>query len=281
MSAAYSITAGEALDRVPPPVTVTMTAISSRLETLPRTIESLLAQDYPDFSVRLYLSREPYLIDKGIGDTQPAELEALQQANVDKFQIQIVPNIGSYRKLIPFLIETWGERRLVATADDDTLYPPDWLQRLVTTYLSLRCVIAYRGHFIQHDGQAFTPYRSWMRSRVRRNPDILCLPTGKDGVLYDTIFFHPSVIDYRSALETAPTADDLWFKWHTAAGDVPVYLINADYRVHTFAHGGVQQGLYESFNKGGKNDEAIGRLIEYGRKRLGFDMIERWVKHGT
>lgn len=268
---------GAAPDGARPHVTVTMTAISSRFEALPRTIESLLAQDYPSFEVRLYLSREPFLIDKGIGSAPPDELRALERDHRERFQIRIVPNIGSYRKLIPFLIETWGERRLVATADDDTIYPPDWLERLVSSYLDLRCVIAYRGHFMQHDGRSLTAYRSWMRSRVRRNPDIFCLPTGKDGVLYDTIFFHPSVIDYRTALKVAPTADDLWFKWHTAAGDVPVYLINTDYRSQTFAHTGFQEGLYETFNKGGKNDEAISRLIEYGKNRLGFDMIGRWV----
>lgn len=261
-----------------PRVTVTITAISSRLEALPRTIESLLAQDYPDFNVQLYLSREPFLIDKGIGAGLPAKLRALERSNRARFQTKIVRNIGSYRKLIPFLIETWGTRQLVATADDDTIYPTYWLEKLVSNYLNLRCVVAYRGHFIQHNGRSLGAYRTWMRSRIRRNPDIFCLPTGKDGVLYDTIFFHPSVIDYRSALKIAPTADDLWFKWHTAAGDVPVYLVNTDYRAHTFAHAGFKEGLYESFNKGGKNDEAISQLVEYGRKRLRFDMIEHWGK---
>lgn len=259
-----------------PHVTVTLTAISSRLGSLPRTIESLLRQDYLNFNVRLYLSREPFLIDNGIGDAPPAALTALVQSHPNSFQIDIVPNIGSYRKLIPFLIETWGQRHLVATADDDTFYPADWLQRLVRSYIRLSCVIAYRGHYMQHDGQSLTPYRSWMNSRVRRNPDIFCLPTGKDGVLYDTIFFHPSVTDYRSALQIAPTADDLWFKWHTAASDVPVYLINSDYRAHTFPHAGFRQGLYESFNKGGKNDESIEKLVAYARKRLRFDLVENW-----
>jgi hypothetical protein len=259
-----------------PHVTVTLTAISSRFGSLPRTIESLLGQNYPNFKVRLYLSREPFLIDNGIGDEPPSALTAMVQSHPNKFQIYVVPNIGSYRKLIPFLIETRGQRHLVATADDDTFYPADWLQRLVRSYTKLRCVIAYRGHYMQHDGQSLTPYRSWMRSRVRRNPDIFCLPTGKDGVLYDTIYFHPSVTDYRSALQIAPTADDLWFKWHTAAGDVPVYLINADYRAHTFPHAGFRQGLYESFNKGGKNDEAIEKLVAYARKRLRFNLVENW-----
>ena len=259
-----------------PHVTITMTAISSRFGSLPQTIKSLLGQNYPNFKVRLYLSREPFLIDNGIGDAPPSPLTAMVQSHPDRFQISVVPNIGSYRKLIPFLIETWGQRNLVATADDDTFYPADWLQRLVRSYLRLRCVIAYRGHYMQHDGHFLTPYRSWMSCRVRRNPDIFCLPTGKDGVLYDTIFFHPSVMDYQSALQIAPTADDLWFKWHTAVGDVPVYLINPDYRAHTFPHAGFRQSLYEAFNKGGKNDEAIEKLVAYARNRLCFDLVENW-----
>jgi hypothetical protein len=259
-----------------PHVTITLTAISSRLSSLQRTIVSLLGQNYPNFDVRLYLSREPFLIDEGIGDAPPSALTAMVQSNPYRLQINMVPNIGSYRKLIPFLIETWGQRKLVATADDDTFYPADWLQRLVRSYLRFRCVIAYRGHYMQHDGRSLTPYRSWMNCRVRRNPDIFCLPTGKDGVLYDTIFFHPLVTDYQCALQLAPTADDLWFKWHTAASEVPVYLINPDYRSHTFPHAAFSEGLYESFNKAGKNDEAVQNLVEYARKRLRFDLVECW-----
>ncbi|MEO1169871.1 MAG: glycosyltransferase family A protein [Pseudomonadota bacterium] len=259
-----------------PAVTVSLTAISSRFDALPRTIDSLLAQDYPNLSVRLYLSREPFLIDKGVGEAVPAALKDIEQASDGRFSIGLVPNIGSYRKLLPFLLENWGQQRLVATADDDTIYPPDWMSTLMAHYQRWRCVIAFRGHYIRHSDGALMQYRSWMRSKVRQNPGIFCLPTGKDGILYDTQFFHPSVIDYRSALEIAPTADDLWFKWHTAANDVPVFLVNSDYRTQTFSHGGFQESLFDTFNRGGKNDEAIGKLVEYGRRRLDLDLIGRW-----
>ncbi len=258
-----------------PFVTVCLTAIASRLDIVEGTIVSLLAQDHPHFAVRLHLSREPFLLDEGVPGALPAGLEALA-AQDPRFSIRFVPNIGPYRKILPLLVELGGRRALVATADDDTRYPPDWLSGLVAAWQRWRCVVAYRGHYMVRRERKLAPYRRWMTDGIARNPDLFAFPTGKDGVLYDTALLHPGVTDIAAALRVAPTADDLWLKWHTAALDVPTFLIHTDYTTQSLEGGSLEDSLYTRFNRGGGNTAAVERLEAYATERLGFNLAARF-----
>ena len=256
-----------------PFVTICLTSISGRVDEVGETIETLLGQDYPAFAVRLYLSAEPFLLDEGVPEP-PEDLVALAERR-RAFSIHYVANIGPYRKIMPFLQETRGRRLLVATADDDTLYPPDWLSGMVAAWRQRRCVICNRGHFMTRRNGLFQPYRRWMLNGIDRNPDLFVLPTGKDGILYDTIYFHPGVFDIETALAVVPTADDLWLKWHTAGMGVPTFALYPDYRQQSLDDRNYGASLYLSFNQGGGNDKAVDRLEEYARQSFGRPLSAR------
>lgn len=255
-------------------IDISLTSISSRMGTVCQTLRSLLDQDYPDLQVHLQLSREPYLLDKGV-PVLPAELVALQAGSAGRLQIHYCRNIGPYRKLIPYLFQNWGQSKLVATADDDTVYPRNWLSTLAAAYETYGCVIAYRGHRINTASGQIKPYRSWMRSRIEENPSRLILPTGKDGILYDTAFFPVNVLNVEDALQIAPTADDLWFRWHLSLNGIHTYLINTDYRSETFTETDYETSLYLNFNRGGSNDVAIATLESYFLQRFQFTIAEK------
>jgi hypothetical protein len=254
-------------------IDISMTSMSSRLSTLHLTLKSLLDQDYGDLVIHLYLSREPYLLDKGITELTP-EIIALQQEAGDRLKIQFCPNWGPYRKLLPYLRENWGYSKLVVTVDDDTIYPPDWLQGLVDAYDTYRCVIGFRGHRINIRNDQIAPYRSWMRTRIEENPSLFILPTGKDGVLYNTAFFPINVLNIEDAVKIAPTVDDLWFRWHLLLNRIPVSVINVDYKTGTLEETDYDSSLYLNFNKGGGNDVAVDALQGYFRERFDFDPVE-------
>lgn len=252
-------------------VDISLTSISSRLPTLPHTLRSLLRQSYGDLCVNLYLSHEPYLLDKGVEEI-PEDIRALQDEAGERLKITFCPNWGPYRKLLPLLHETWGQSRLIVTVDDDTIYPETWLQGMVDAYDTHRCVIGYRGHRINVRDGRIAHYRSWMRNPLEENPDLLILPTGKDGVLYNSAFFPINVLNITDALRTAPTVDDLWFRWHLLFNRIPVYLINMDYTSDTFDETGYDSSLYLNFNLGGGNDAAIARLQDYFQDQFGVDV---------
>lgn len=253
-------------------IDVTMTTISSRLPALHETLLSLLAQNYDDLRVNLYLSEEPYLLDQGVTDL-PDDIRTLAEEANGRLLIHTSPNWGPYRKLLPFLRANWGQSRLVTTADDDTVYPASWLQGLVDAYDTYRCVVGYRGHPINISDGEIKPYRSWMRSRIEENPGLLILPTGKDGVLYNTAFFPISVLNVADAIRIAPTVDDLWFRWHLMLNRIPVHVIHTDYASQTFQETDYDGSLYRNFNKDGGNDIAVTALQNYCAGQFGFDAV--------
>jgi len=259
-------------------IDISLTSISSRMATLCETLESLLAQDYGDLQIHLHLSREPYLLDKGVPEL-PADLIAFAKKAGRRLQIHYCPNTGPYRKLVPYLYRNWGQSKLVVTADDDTIYPPHWLATLAAAHANYGCVIAYRGHRILHKDGKMQPYHSWMRSQIEENPGAMILPTGKDGILYDTAFFPVNVLNLKAALKIAPTADDLWFRWHLALNGVQTYLINMDYKSETFTETDYESSLYLNFNRSGSNDVAIETLESYFAQQFRFSLALQAERH--
>ncbi|MEM6409458.1 MAG: hypothetical protein AAF700_13725 [Pseudomonadota bacterium] len=255
-----------------PHIDISLTSISSRLSTLPVTLASLLGQDYSNFTVNLYLSRDPYMLDEGVPEL-PQDIVDLIDGSGGKLRCRYCENIGPYRKLIPYLYENWGLSRLVVTVDDDTIYPETWLQQMVDYYHDFGCVIAFRGHEIRFRNSALAPYKNWMRSGIQDNPSPLLLPTGKDGVLYNTAFFPIDVFNMREAKTLAPTTDDLWFRWHLALNGIRAYIINTDYTRETFAESDYESSLYLNYNISGGNDAAVERLDAYFKERHGFDIM--------
>ncbi|GLK83913.1 glycosyltransferase family A protein [Ancylobacter defluvii] len=250
-------------------VIIGLTSIRARQDKLHLTLASLLQQDYPDFEIRVFTSRDPYLLDEGIEDIPPACRELAADGRLRWFR---VPNSGPYRKLLPILADPLAQEALIATADDDTIYPAHWLSTLVHYYRRHRCIVAFRGHRMVKGDGGFLPYRYWTSQTITDNPSVFLLPTGKDGVLYHPSFFHPAVLDMITAMKAAPTADDLWFKWHSAVNGVPVYVVHPDYRLASLPDTNEGASLFRDFNDGGANDGAIAALEKYADGKLGMTL---------
>ncbi|GIT91420.1 glycosyl transferase family 2 [Jannaschia pagri] len=255
-------------------VDVSLTTIAARLAGVARTLTSLLNQSYANLRIHLYISHDPHLLDTGITDLTP-EIQGLVDGSGGRLVVHRCPNWGPYRKLLPYLRANWGQSRLVATADDDTEYPETWLETLLEAYDAHGCVIAYRGHLLSVENGAVAPYRNWMRRQIEESPSRLILPTGKDGVLYDTAFFPMGVLDIATALRIAPTVDDLWFRWHLALNHIPTHLINVDYTSGSFQESDSGGGsLYLGYNLGGGNDGAIAALEAHFRETYDFSITD-------
>ncbi len=202
-------------------IVITLTTISPRIGALGNVIRSILDQTVPASEIRLQLSHEPYLLDQGIRDQDiPADIRDFAARGM--IQISWVPNTGPYRKLLPALAHYWDRRdTILITADDDSIYPRDWIQGLVETHRRYpNEVIAHRCRRIKSGGGTFLPYVQWPyveSDAVLSGADLI--PIGKDGVLYCPRFFTEDVFD-EQALEICPFGDDLWFKFLALANDI-------------------------------------------------------------
>ena len=215
------------------------------------------------------------MLDKGC-PILTAELEQMLKINQKRFNLTYVKNTGPYRKIIPVLNEVYEYhpsdfyKTLIVTADDDTAYPPYWLQRLYDSYRLHRCVIGFRGRSIKLENNLLTSYKKWER-QIGDNTSLFSVPTGKDGVLYSPISLNPDVLNIAAAQQLAPKADDLWLKMHTLLGANPSYIINSTLNQEFPSVTGKEPevSLYRSFNERGGNDEALNNLEGYLTKRYG------------
>lgn len=250
-----------------PDVDVSLTCISGRIGRLDAVVASILAQDVAPARVLIHLSRGPYLLDEGVADL-PEALAAL----VDGGRVQVIwaDNTGPYRKILPWLAAHIGTARLVVTADDDTLYPPDWLGRLLAARAATGAVTGWTAHPVVVKRGRVAGYGRWFGAEVPEGPALHLLPIGKDGVLYAGSDFPPDVLDYATASRIAPTADDLWLRWHLARVGVMAQAAGQGVALQDVSRGG--PSLWRAYNRQGGNDAVIAALEAHFAATYGWTM---------
>lgn len=275
-------------DNCPRDIVVTLTTIRSRLKYLPRVMDSLSQQTMSPARIDLNISREPYLLDDGVSEDD----HILRELKKDpRIRVNWVPNIGPYRKIWPFLEAHFSKsdekERVFVTVDDDTLYPDHFLEQLYNSYLQHDCVIAFRGRHIEMVGENISPYHDWTWGRDL--PSINNLPTGKDGVLYSTKFFTKDFLDLDAVKSIAPTADDLWIKWHCSMNGVPAVILNPEacssdfksFPLISYEKADREHSLYSVHNSAGsqkKNDLAVEKLEKFYKINRGVNLASMIIK---
>lgn len=265
-------------------VSITLTTISERLDLLKPVLESLHNQTKKPKAIYVHLSEEPYLLDKGVSKTDPRVLE-LEKLPLVK--ICWVKNTGPYRKIVPFLERFYAKESAIdevfITIDDDTLYPDYFIETLYREFVETNSVVAFRGRCITLDKNKVAGYQDWGLGETELHFNNL--PTGKDGVIYSTKFFTKNFVDTKQAIENAPTADDLWIKWHCALNGVKAKILNpeaatSDYKsfpVVDYSSEYRDVSLFKAHNShtsGGKNDASVKALESHFSKVYGYNLAD-------
>lgn len=186
-------------------IVVSLTTYSKRVGTVFITIESIFAQSYPPGRVILWLSEEEHL-------EIPASLVRLKSRGLD---IRFCSgNLRSYKKAS--YANEYFNSHIIITADDDIIYPSNWLNGLVSEFKNnMNCVICYRGHDIIINNGVIESYSSFLdQKKWSSTPSKLLIPTGCSGVLYPPGSLSELASSQNSKLfmTLAPDADDLWYK---------------------------------------------------------------------
>ncbi|SBO44589.1 hypothetical protein [Cyanobium sp. NIES-981] len=268
-----------------PPVLIGMTSIRGREKALCRTLDTLLRQRPPQDGRRvrlnLFLSQQPYLLDEGF-QSVPSFIQrriAWSQGRRIELECHFVENVGPYRKLLPLIARLTEQQKendpYLVTADDDTLYPQDWLVRLLDAQDTLQCVVGFRGRRMMVKEGKVEPYHRWIKhDSSLTSPHLLTVPTGKDGICYRLSQLHAAVSDTEAALRLAGHADDLWFKHHTLKLGIPSVLLNPSLslefpeltasgrRIRAKKPEVALKSLFLTINKSGGNDAVMKRLTD-------------------
>ena len=241
---------------------VSLTTISTRLDRVAETIATIQDQSLPPHSVNLYISEDPYLIDKGVSPNN----EHLRKIGDLGANIYFVDNIGPYRKQIPLIHQLHksgaDDQTPFITIDDDVIYPDSIVKQLFDAAEESQAVISHRGRQITFSNGWFDNYKSFVPPQTA--PSLLNIGTGRNGILYRLNHF-PRNYDYFIGPTIAPTADDLWCKYITAGYCIPTVILepnamfdtNLDFKE---TRPDDKRGLFHNFNARGRNDLALTAL---------------------
>lgn len=195
-------------------IIVSFTTTSSRIKYINQMLHSLFTQSMWANEINLWISRDSFLHDEGILPEQiPEKLKTLTNFNKLNFNIKYTENTAGYRKLLPVLEENRNRDDVVIiTADDDTIYPENWIEKLYNQFLDEQCIIAYRARRITLGPNGdLLPYEQWtLLDSWDYTRELMLCPTGNAGVLYSPAFFDDRIFDpvYKSL---SPTRADFWF----------------------------------------------------------------------
>lgn len=199
-----------------PKLVISLTSYPARIPALHHTLKTLLNQTVKADMVILWLNPEQF--PNGESDLPDAIL-GLKELGLT---IDWYHNVKSYTKLIPALHKYPDD--IIVTADDDILYPENWLELLYKGYqkypYSIQC---HRAFGITEKEKSLAPYKEWSRGQIIPGrgamgingndtiPDLKKFFTGVSGVLYPPHSLHPDVFNEQTFKELAPTEDDVWF----------------------------------------------------------------------
>ena len=247
------------------PPLVTLTTISERLPSCLEVVRSLACSPTKFHSINLYISSEPFLIDKGIKAHNPY-LNQIHEAGAN---VYMVKNSGPYRKMVPLIHQLRTNAApagtKILTVDDDVQYPENAWDVMLENGSTGDKVITHRGRRITSLDGRIAPYSAF--TLPDNNSSFADLPNGRNGVLYRLGHF-PEGIEYFVGSVIAPTADDLWAKCVTLIRGVPVSVLEPsamdDPRIdYPEMFPQLKAGLFHAFNAKAGNDLAFKALEAY------------------
>lgn len=255
-----------------PKIIASLTTFPDRINTVSKTVKTLLNQTVKPDELILYLAIEQF---PELENSLPNELLALKDYGL---QIKWTSDIRSYKKLIPALSEYPDD--IIITFDDDIYYEKDTIETLYNSYKKEPNVIqANRIWRVElNKGKIKTLHSSYLHwnEDEYRYPCFKNTIIGCGGVLYPPKCLYKDVLDKEKFMEIVPTQDDVWF-WGMAILAGTKIRLNKGYThnivtVENTQHTGLCK-INNSKNKGLSGIDSFNRFAKYYPQIL--DILER------
>ena len=238
-----------------PQLIVSLASYPSRINTVYKTIETLLNQTVKPDRLILWLAEEQF-------PNKEADLpENLLKLREFGFEIGWCEDLKSYKKLVPALREFPND--IIVTADDDLYYQQDWLESLYNAYLkNPKNIYTRRACRITKKGNVFKIAPHY--SNTHYEADFSNQLMGGAGTIYPPHCLHEDVLNTDLIKELVPTYDDIYFWAMAVAKGTKIGLIkNKDLNIYNVE--GTQDGALCKIN--GQSDrmsdkEAFNRIFE-------------------
>lgn len=239
-------------------IIVSLTSYPARINRVALCLESILRQTMPADRVILWLSEEQFPNHELPKDLKNLELQC------SEFEIRYCRDLRSYKKIY-YTAQNFTDF-IIITADDDTLYPENWIKRLYETSLEYQnSIICYRAHeIVLDDNNCPIEYINWNNlSPGIKGPSMNLVAIGVGGILYPTGFFKDVIFDYELINKLCPYTDDLWLKSIAMVKKFSVVKVDENSREWFTINKSQKTGLMKTNIGNNVNDTSFRKLIDY------------------
>ena len=239
-----------------PKIILSLTTFPDRINSVSKTIKTLLNQTLKPDKVILWLASEQFQKKE---QELPGDLLELKNFGLD---IKWCEDIKSYKKLIPSLIEFPND--IIITFDDDIYYPFDTVEKLYNSYLkNPDCIHTNRAkRFYIKNNTICAKKMSEVYWTKYQDISYKNAQTGCGGVLYPPKSLNPNVLNKQEFMSLIPTHDDIWFWLNAILNNTKIKVVSS-YDISLITIEDTQKyGLSKINNKNkGLNALAAARLV--------------------
>lgn len=196
---------GVTKDKRDPRLIVSLTSYPARINTVYKTINTLLNQTIKADEVILWLSDEQF---PNLEEDLPQNLLRLKSLGLT---IKWCKDFKSYKKLLPALVEYPED--IIVTADDDVYYQSDTLERLYEAYKKDSKNVYVRRSVrleLQNNKLSRVSARKYGYNCLK-NASYFNQLMGGSGCLYPPHSLFKDCVNYDIVSQTVPTHDDVYF----------------------------------------------------------------------
>lgn len=230
-----------------PPVIISLTSFPRRFPKLDLCLKSLFNQKMKADRIVLWL-----------GDDASAEDAEALRSRYSGYGLEVFRdeenNYFSHKKY--YYVMRDCPDAVVVTADDDLIYPPDWLCTLYRSYREHPdCISARRVcRIVWDDDGKPKPYVCWPGDVKAREPSHDLVATTGAGALFPPGCLGKEVLSHETFMAKARTADDLWLKIMAVLKDVKVVWAENNMIMPTTINLNQDVELANENVRNGKND---------------------------
>ena len=234
-------------------VIVSLTSFPERINTVVKTLKTLLTQTMKPDRVILWLAQEQF--PGGEGDL-PQELLELRNFGLT---IDWCEDIRSYKKILPTLKKY--PSAAIITTDDDIYYASDTVETLYKSYLEHKTEVqAHRCDVLRvEQGKiVWAKTRELYLDKNRGKASFKNRLTGYGAVLYPPGCFYQDVCNEELIKKLLPTHDDIWLWAMTVLNGYKTRLVKGYSESIDYVEDSQQYGLCKINKKG------VGTSLEEG-----------------
>ena len=172
--------------------------------------------------------------------------ETIQRLKTRGLEIHHAEELGPHTKYYPYIDRESDLAVPLVTADDDKLYPRDFIKQLIDAYEADASVIhCFRAHRIGMSNGRLMPYNYWFPCEGRQ-PSHLNFITGVSGVIYPPRYLKYLKQQGKAFTQSCPYGDDIWLSVNALRSGFKVAQVGSKQGLFSTIPGSQKQRLYNT-----------------------------------